>query len=217
MSWQLRHTGSPQVRKGLTLAEVVEGLRDGTWDVTDEVMGPGEAAWQTIENHPQLAEVAEEVETPPARRHEEPTSLDLNALIDVCLVLLIFFILTTSYVNMVQKVVPLPTVKSDSDGKAKVVRPEDVKKRMVSVNAYHDSAGKPVVKIERQTVEVLGADGKLIDPDKMKDALGSYVRGEDRKTEVILDPRDLSWENVIRLMDGARAAGIQKIHFYKPK
>src|SRR4051794_6326469 len=114
MTWQLRHTGSPKILKGLSLPQIVEGLRDGLWDVTDEVVGPGETGWQSIENHPQLAEIAAEVEAPPPRRHEEATSLDMNALIDVCLVLLIFFILTTSYMNIVQKVVPLPTVKEGS-------------------------------------------------------------------------------------------------------
>src|SRR5262249_31743288 len=120
--WQLRHEGSPRGLSGLSVAQIVEGLRDGTWDVTDEVQGPGETTWQPIENHPQLAEIAEEVLAPPPRRHDEPTSLDLNALIDVCLVLLIFFILTTSYVNLVQKVVPLPVVKGDS--KVKVIQAE---------------------------------------------------------------------------------------------
>jgi biopolymer transport protein ExbD len=216
MSWQLRHTGSPQVLKGLTLPQVVEGLRDGTWDVTDEVLGPSDKAWQTIENHPQLAEVAEEIDTPPPRRHEEPTSLDLNALIDVCLVLLIFFILTTSYINMVQKVVPLPMVKADNKN-VKTVSAKEVKERMVTVNAYLDSTGKPVVKIERQTVDVLGPDGRMIDPDKMREAMGPFVRGLERKTEMLLDARDISWENIVRLMDGARAANIQKIHFNKKK
>jgi biopolymer transport protein ExbD len=213
MAWQLRHEGSPRMVKGLTLPQVVAGLRDGQWEVTDEVMGPGEETWQTIEDHPRLAEIAEEVGAPPPRRHEEATSLDLNALIDVCLVLLIFFILTTSYVNMVQKVVPLPMVKSDS--KAKMVRAADVKNHMVKVQVYHDTAGRPVVRVMNQSVDVLSADGKLIDPAKLREAMAPYVQGPDRKTEMLLDARDITWENAIRLQDGARAAGIQTIHHTK--
>src|SRR5436189_5274480 len=97
MSWQLRHEGSPQALKGLTLQQIANGLRDGQWEPTDEVMGPDDKAWQAIENHPALAELAEELEAPPVKRHDEGTHLDMNALIDVCLVLLIFFILTTTY------------------------------------------------------------------------------------------------------------------------
>ena len=213
MTWQLRHAGSPQVVQGLSLEQIVDGLCDGVWDVTDEVRGPGDPAWQPIENHPALAEVAEELDHPPPARHDEATSIDMNALIDVCLVLLIFFILTTSYVNMVQKVVPLPTVKTDEKKGVKVVTQKDVKARMIKVAASTDAAGKPVVLIQNQKANVLTEDGTTIDPDKLADALRPYVRGEDRKREILLDARDVSWETVIRLQDGARAAGIQAVRY----
>lgn len=217
MTWQLRHSGSPKAVKGLTLTQVVEGLRDGLWETTDEILGPNDKTWQAIENHPQTAEIAEEVEAPPPRRHEEATSLDMNALIDVCLVLLIFFILTTSYISMVQKVVPLPTVRSEEGKAVKLVRPEDVKKYMIRVQANQDATGKPVVRIENLTADVLAADGRLIDPDKVREALTPHVRGGDHKTQLLLDARDLSWENVIRLQDGARAAGIQQVRYLLKK
>ncbi len=54
---------------------------------TDEVIGPGETQWIAIEDHPKLAEIVEEMEAP-VTVHEEDSGLDLNALIDVCLVLL---------------------------------------------------------------------------------------------------------------------------------
>ena len=212
MSWQLRHEGSPRVVKGLTLPQVVDGLRDGLWETTDEVLAPGEERWRAIENHPQLADVAVELTTLPPPRHQEATSLDMNALIDVCLVLLIFFILTTSYANLVQKVVPVPAIKSSEGAKVRLVRPEDVKSRMVRLQASLDAAGKPVVRVENQSVEVLADDGKRIDPDRLTAALKPYLRGETKKTEMILDARDVSWETVIQIQDGARAAGIQSVH-----
>ena len=95
MAWQVRHEGSPRVVRNLSLQQIVDGLRDGLWETTDEVQGPGEARFRPIEAHPQLSEIAQDLEAPPRRLHQEPTSLDMNALIDVCLVLLIFFILTT--------------------------------------------------------------------------------------------------------------------------
>src|SRR6516162_1892381 len=96
MSWKVRHEGSPQSIEGLTLTQVVEGLQDGQWVPTDEVMGPTDHDWQSIDNHPALEEAAAEV-MPPPQVHEDETRLDMNPLIDVCLVLLIFFILTMSY------------------------------------------------------------------------------------------------------------------------
>jgi biopolymer transport protein ExbD len=210
MAWQLRHEGSPRVIKNLSLPQIADGLRDATWEATDEVLGPGEERWQAIENHPQLAELAEELEAPPPPRHPDATHLDMNALIDVCLVLLIFFILTTSYANMVQKVVPVPVSRAEGT-KARMVRAEDVKARMIRLHASLDKTGKPVIRVENQTVNVLGADDK-IDLDKLQDAFKPYTRGEDRKTEVIMEARDVTWETVIQIQDAARAAGVQTIH-----
>src|SRR5882724_4257240 len=112
MSWQLRHQGSPKSIPDLSLGQIVEGLRDGQWEPTDEVIGPDDATWQPIESHPELAEIADEIEAPEPARRDEGTHIDMTALIDVCLVLLIFFILSTTYGVVVQKVVPLPTVKA---------------------------------------------------------------------------------------------------------
>src|SRR5947208_2372012 len=121
MPWQLRHEGSPQVLKDLSLQQIVDGLRDGQWEPTDEVLGPGEQAWRPIEAHPKLADLAEELFAPPPIRQEEASSIDMNALIDVCLVLLIFYMITTAYAALVQKTVPLPMSRTDSKG-IRVVR-----------------------------------------------------------------------------------------------
>ncbi len=203
--------------KDLSLQQIVDGLRDGQWETTDEVVGPGETAWRKIEAHPQLAEIAEELATPPPVRQEDPTSLDMNALIDVCLVLLIFFMITTAYGAMVQKSVPLSMTKADAKG-IRVVRVDDVKNKMIRVQAYLDSAGKPVIRVEGQTLQdVVGKDGAKIDSDKLRDAMRPYVKGEGHKTEVLLDAREISWENVIQIQDGARAAGVQVVHFLATK
>lgn len=209
MSWQLRHEGSPSAVGDLTPEQIITGLLDGKWDVSDEVMGPGETAWQPIEQHPRFATTIEEMTPPEPTHHEEATSLDLNALIDVCLVLLIFFILTTTYAATVQKVVPLPTVQSEKSA-VKTVRVEDVKKRMIRVQAFLEQ-GKPVVRVENQTTDVQSADGQGIDTDKVRDALQPYVRGDD-KTEVLLDARNITWGAVIAIQDGAKAAGVHTIH-----
>src|SRR5437660_607486 len=107
MSWQLRHEGWPQPLKDLSLQQIADGLRDGDWETTDEVLGPGDAQWGKIETHPKLADIAEEVLAPPPVRHEDPASIDMNALIDVCLVLLIFYMITAAYAALVQKSIPL--------------------------------------------------------------------------------------------------------------
>lgn len=212
MSWQIRHQGSPQAVTGVSPETIAEGLRDGVWEPTDEVKGPNDSAWVAIENHPLFADMSADVE-PQHRPHgEEATSIDMNALIDVCLVLLIFFILTTTYAAAVQKTVPMSSVKSDMK-KGRVVSIDQVKKRMIRMEAYLDKAGKPVIRVENQTVEVLAPDG-AIDPDKVRDALRPFVKNEDRK-EILLNAREVSWGAVIAIQDGAKSAGVREIHHLK--
>src|SRR5260370_11187692 len=121
MSWRVRHEGSPQPVEGLSLEEVLQGLADGNWEPTDEVMGPNDTSWTKLENHPQFAEIASELEPPPPRTYvDDEAHVDMNALIDVCMVLLIFFILTMSYSSL-QKRLTSPDVAPKDDDKARRV------------------------------------------------------------------------------------------------
>jgi biopolymer transport protein ExbD len=214
MPWQVRHQGSPRAVGNLTPEQIADGLRDGVWEPTDEVLAPGDTAWIALENHPHFAELTADLETPPAHR-VDATHLDMNALIDVCLVLLIFFILTTTYATAVQKVVPMPNVRQSEGKKARVISREDLK-RMIRLQVESDKAGKPTLRLENQNLAVFEEDGTL-DGAKLKKALQVYTRGEDGKTDVILDARNVNWGLVIALQDMARAAGVRKVHHLLPK
>ena len=156
MPWKIRHEGSPQTGTTM-LPEIVEGLRDGVWDPTDEVQGPGETAWVAIENHPQLAEVATEVEPPPPV-HDEEERVDMNALIDVCMVLLIFFILTTSYAAL-QSRLESPDVAPQDD---KAVRVVDDKEAAQGIRvAVVMEKNEPVIKIEGNRVKAGEVEAEL--------------------------------------------------------
>jgi len=211
VSWQIRHEGSPRTVPGLTVNDIAAGLRDGLWEPTDEVQGPGDKGWLAIENHPQFIELVADLEQPPPRRRDEGTNLDMNALIDVCLVLLIFFILTTTYATAVQKIVPMPTVASDNS-KARKITQQDVKKRMIRVKAFREQ-GKLVVHIENQLAPVVRDDGQAVDDDKLRDALRPYVKGEDGKTEVLFDARQISWGTAIAIHDAVKSAGVRQIRY----
>jgi biopolymer transport protein ExbD len=214
MPWQVRHEGSPRVVRNLTPQQIVDGLRDGLWEPTDEVQGPDEPRWRAIESHPQFAEVALDLEPPRPSHHPEATSLDMNALIDVCLVLLIFFILTTSYANLVQKVVPVPAESDPAKARAMpTVKVEDIKNRMVRLQVGVDKSGKMLLHIENQPADAFTADGKSIDDAKLEALLKPFVRGEGHKKELLMDARGVSWETVIQIQDAARAAGIHTIHY----
>lgn len=216
MNWQVRHQGSPRVVKDLTLEQVIDGLRDGLWEPTDEVLGPGEAAWVPIESHPQLEEVALDLEPPLTRPHEDETKLDMNALIDVTLVLLIFFILTTTRATALQKMVPLPTITSDAKKGTKVYRAEQVEKYMVRVQATAGADQQPVIRIidsaGNKDLDVLQADGKTVDVEKLRGKFEPYVRVNPLKIEMALDARGVSWGTVVAIQDAAKGAGIRVVH-----
>lgn len=201
MSWRIRHQGSPQSVDVPALPQVVEGLQDGVWETTDEVMGPEDSSWIAIENHPQLAEVVDEIEQPPRKFEDDETRLDMNPLIDVALVLLIFFILTTSYAAL-QRVLSMPTATSqDVNQKVRVVPADQVKKKTIRVEVRKVD-DKPVFKVEQQVVE----------EKDLADELAKYVR-DTSKTEMLLDVEGVDWGTVVKVQDAAKAAGVLRSHF----
>ena len=197
MSWQVRHEGSPRSVEGLSLPQVREGMRDGLWEPTDEVRGDGDDGWVAIESHPQLAEAAADMEPPPSRTYDDETHLDMNAMIDVCLVLLIFFILTTSYVAL-QKRLEAPGTTSKQVGKLKVVKDTDLP-ALVHVVIKQEN-GRPVIRVEDQVVEPAG----------LVKALRDLAKGG--KTSMFLEhDGDVPHEAVVTVLDKARGAGIGKV------
>jgi biopolymer transport protein ExbD len=199
MSWKIRHEGSPRAVEGLTLPEVLEGLQNGLWEPTDEVIGPLDANWVALENHPQFEDAALDLEPHAPRHYDDETNLDFNPLIDVCLVLLIFFILTTSYAAL-QKVLPMPSVSTESPKGPPVVSQERVDQFMIKVVARQEN-GKPIIHVEDQVVE----------PEDLVGALRQWVRDK-RKNELLIDAQGVDWGVFVAIQDAAKGADVQKVH-----
>ncbi len=207
-TWNVRHEGSPRSVQGLTLAQIIIGLRDGLWEPTDEVMGPNDRNWVAIGAHPQLEAVADELDPPPPPAHPDETRLDMNPLIDVCLVLLIFFILTTTYVA-IQKVVPVSLTSDAQKGKIAVVKAGQVQNYMIRVVARPDreDSSRPVIKVE---------DEKEVGLDDFPAVLASWV-SKTHKHEMLLDVSGITWGTTIRIQDAAKGAGVNKIYMLSGK
>src|SRR5438093_6486906 len=116
MNYSVRNKGSPRAVDDLTAAEVAQGLEEGQWDPTDEVKGPDDQEWVAIENHPQFEELAADLEPPLATHEVDETRLDMNPVIDVALVLLVFFMLTASYAA-IQRVLEMPSGARKASGR----------------------------------------------------------------------------------------------------
>jgi biopolymer transport protein ExbD len=201
--WKVRHEGSPAAMGDLTLAQVAEGLADGRWEPTDEVMGPNDTAWVPIENHPQLAEVAADLEPPPPRHYDDETRLDMNALIDVCLVLLIFFILTTSYA-VLQKRLEAPGVSAEKVGPP-VITKAKVEQQMVYLQVRMED-GKPVFRVEK----------KIVEPDRLEYELGQFLKAT-KKTQLLVDlDYDVPHSADVIVQDAAKGAGMEKVFLVAP-
>jgi biopolymer transport protein ExbD len=203
MNWKVRHQGSPRSVEGLTLAEVVEGLQDGLWEPTDEVQGPDDADWVAIENHPQLADVAADLEPPPPRVYDDETRLDFNPLIDVCLVLLVFFILTTSYA-VLQKRLELPNVTGGEAG-IPVVTKEQVAEQMIHVTIKMED-GKPVFRVEK----------KVVPEERLLAELTGFVRQTKRSKLLLEHDYDVPHGAVVAVQDAAKGADMERVLWLVP-
>jgi biopolymer transport protein ExbD len=196
-AWLVRQEGSPTAISVPSAAEVLIGLRDGNWHPTDEVKGPTDTTWQSIETHPTFAEVAADIEEPKPEAADE-TTLDMNPLIDVCLVLLIFFILTITYASL-ERAIDIPEDNPDQKGPT-TVQFKDIKDKVFVVSAKMDGE-KVVVRIEKEETPVDQIAGK------MKQIINSTGR-----KEMVLDiDKDVPWGIETAILDAAKGNGVHNI------
>jgi biopolymer transport protein ExbD len=203
-TWRVRHEGSPRSIDNLSLQQVLEGLADGHWEATDEVMGPNDREWVALENHPQFAEIAADLEPRPAKEYDDETRLDMNALIDVTLVLLIFFIITTSYA-ILQKRLDAPNITSDEVG-LPVVTKDKLAEQFLYVEIRMEN-GSPVIKLERQPVSAERLEYELI-------------KAQERvhRTSLILEhDDDVPHRCVVDVLNAARGAKLEAVRLAVPK
>ena len=202
MSWKIRHQGSPESTGDLTLGQVMQGLLDGSWEPTDEVMGPQDTAWVPLEKHPQFAEVVADLEPPPPRVYDDETRLDMTALIDVCLVLLIFFILSTTYANL-QKIIDAASPASDKVGAGPITR-QQAEQDMVAVEV-RQQGDRSVIYVNRKEVDL----ANLIA------VLRPYAQQKRRK--LLLDSdRKVPHEVIVKVQDDAKSAGLDQVFWLLP-
>lgn len=197
-AWMVRQQGSPTAVGVPSAAEVLEGLRDGHWLPDDEVRGPGDERWRPIEGHPTFAGAAADME-PPRPEAADETSLDMNPLIDVCLVLLIFFILTITYASL-ERSIGIPEDNPDQKGPSPRVDYKDIKDRVFVVSAKMDGEWA-VVRVEKDEVPL---DQVFV---KMRDVIAATGR-----KEMVLDiERDVPWGVETAILDAAKGNKVHNI------
>jgi biopolymer transport protein ExbD len=183
--WNVRHQGSPQSVDGLTADDVLDGVKEGVWEPSDEVMGP-------------FAQAMAEYEPPPPKHPEDETRLDMNPLIDVALVLLIFFILTTTYEELRKEFNPPAAERENKQGKT--TTDTELKKTSIRVTAKMEN-GQPVFRVEGEVVAEKDLEAKF---NEYKEKAGHNVLAMDVDSQV-------PWKAVVSIQDAAAGAKFQEI------
>lgn len=198
-TWQIRQAGVPQTRATITPEAILQGLREGTWEPDDEVMGPGDSEWVTIEAHPHFEEAMHDIEPAPPHYEEDEARLDMNPLIDVALVLLIFFILTTSYASLRRVLDVPPTQDPGAAAQEVVISHEQVESDMIIVIARTEN-GKSVIEVQ----------GNRVPESELQSAITDEIK-KSGKTKLIYESHDVQWGTVVAILDAAKGAGVSEV------
>ncbi len=200
-AWKVRQEGSPQARQGLSLPQVLQDLEEGEWGPTDEVRGPDDADWRRFEDHPQFADVV--ALEPLPQPEQDETHVDMTPLIDVTMVLLVFFILLFTY-SVLEKRLEAPSASPQSVGPA-IITPDQVKNQMILVAARREN-GKTVFRIE----------DKEVPRERLESGLSGFVR-QTRHTTLLLDASpDVPHGDVVYIEDKAKGAGMERMLLLAP-
>jgi biopolymer transport protein ExbD len=196
--WKLRHAGSPQTSNPLTAEEIVQGVQDEIFDPTDEVRGPNDKDWVPLEQHPHFAEAMANIEPPEPPPHEDETRLDMNPLIDVALVLLIFFMLTTVYEELRKK---YPFLQDPQEEKASNPQPVNDAKKIYIFVTLKQEGDKTLIYV----------DDTLVPEDNLTTHLRD-VRTRTARHAIGIDiGPTVPWGAVMSVQDSAKEAEIGEI------
>ncbi len=210
MPWRVRPLGSPQTIDNLSMAQLVEGLDEERWETSDYALGPNDREWMPIDSHPQLAEIALEIEAGKVDKEpEDPEEqrIDMNPLIDVCLVLLVFFILATT-MSVLEKVLDIPKQgPADENQAIKQVSREDVKKFMVIVEARREGS-QTAYKVDDKPTNTEGLTRAV------KEAVAAK-RNPQNNPAVVVDAIGVDWGSVVAVVDAAAGANSKSVKFLK--
>ncbi|MBI3461612.1 MAG: biopolymer transporter ExbD [Planctomycetes bacterium] len=179
----------------MSLERLSQGIQDGIWVEIDQVRGPQDTRWMLIGEHPQLEEFVPPTAAFKAKSAEE-AEMDMTPMIDVTFQLLIFFMIAATYV--IQKTMDMPKSEASEEG-ASTVTIEQLKKNNIFVKLSAD-----------HSITVQGEPTSL---EQLPGALGKAVKGADT-AEMVMDVDDqVEHETVVKVLDAAGAAQIEKVHF----
>jgi biopolymer transport protein ExbD len=202
--WLVRLSADPNPRPVPTPEAVLEGVRDGDWEPSDEVRGPGDRMWVPIEEHPLFADAISGMGPPPPEPVDE-TTLDMNPLIDVALVLLIFFILTAT-VQTLRRTIDLPSPTPD-EGQTRVPTQQQLQDRAFTLTVTLDERNEPIVKATTGP----GSE-RVLDYERLEKELKEVVKSTGRNEMILKVHPDVEWQVWARVYSAATDAEVRQVH-----
>jgi len=191
--WDLRNHDSDSKSILLESIEIQDLIVSGLISINDEIRKEGETTWKTFLDYPEFDDT---FSVKSSIKHDEDENIDMNALIDVCLVLLVFFILLTSYAKLVQH---LEAAKTNPDSKIPSITTTQADQKTKVV--IKTEAGKTLFYINEQVVE----------SENLSTALKASARKLKSKDLILFYSDDVPYQAVISIQDAARAADFQQI------
>ena len=196
--FNMRSEGSPESVTGLSAEDVLDGVKEGIWEPTDEVQGPGESQWLSLETHPVFAGAMADFEPPPPPVPEDETRLDMNPLIDVALVLLIFFMLTTTYEQMRKEFSPPPGEREGVQGKT------------ITANELKTFTIRASARLENDQL-VYRIENEVVAEDDLEKKLKEWLEKTGHSKLAMDVEAKAPWRAVVRIQDAAAGAKISEI------
>ncbi len=191
--WDLRNHDSDSKSILLESIEIQDLIVSGLISINDEIRKEGETTWKTFLDYPEFDDT---FSVKSSIKHDEDENIDMNALIDVCLVLLVFFILLTSYAKLVQH---LEAAKTNPDSKIPSITTTQADQKTKVV--IKTEAGKTLFYINEQVIE----------SENLTTALKASARKLKSKDLILFYSDDVPYQAVISIQDAARAADFQQI------
>ncbi len=191
--WDLRNHDSDSKSILLESIEIQNLIVSGLISINDEIRKEGETTWKTFLDYPEFDDT---FSVKSSIKHDEDENIDMNALIDVCLVLLVFFILLTSYAKLVQH---LEAAKTNPDSKIPSITTTQADQKTKVV--IKTEAGKTLFYINEQVIE----------SENLTTALKASARKLKSKDLILFYSDDVPYQAVISIQDAARAADFQQI------
>ena len=191
--WDLKSHGTDSKPNLLESIEIQDLIVNGLISIHDEIRKHGEVVWKTLQDYPEFDVTFASKST---IKQEDDDNIDMNALIDVCLVLLVFFILLTSYAKLVQH---LEAAKTNQDSKIPAIS-----------TSQADQKTKAVIKKEGEKT-IFYINEQPVENENLTSALKASARKLKSKDLILYYSDDVPYQAVISIQDAARAADFQQI------